>query len=490
VIYSEDQIVVQEIDVVAFLEEKLNSEKLEFTTALAELIDNSLDANADHVIINVDQTQLTFWDNGKGTASPAAMCHYANSSKPKRKRNTHIIGRYGVGFKHASFLFCKEAGTTQVVSKHNGVVRRSSINWGQCKLMGKLFAIRDRELSPDEARAYLKNMCGTFIEFGSCPRPPFGGTMAALEANVKKLEETYAPALRQGRRIELYYKDKKKFLLCAPKDPVLLNLVEKQLQIGNKTAFLRAGLLQDPTCGKRGISLAYAMRVINSNCTDIVPVDYPTNGWWARVELDCNWSLSTNKLEVSDDDYELLKDAIWQAVKDIAEQAKESTNKIVLNAQLGDLTERLNVAMGVVGKAKRPNRHGEKREEPRSNIHRIVREATVVDGDGLVRRRTGKAKNVSAFTVEYANDPREEVSWAEGSRVYLNERFEVVQRAKADGAPMANDLLLSLAMYALAYSDMTKEGTQQKLWTNAPDYLSKAFAHGYSIRAAPKAATG
>lgn len=487
---NEDDIVFQEIDVASWLKSEINSEKLEFTTALSELIDNSFDAKADHVVINIQPTQLTVWDNGKGTASPAAMCHYANSDKPKGKRKAHVIGRYGVGFKHASFLFSKDIGTTQIVSMHNGVVRRSSVNWGNCILKGKLFAIRDIEVSPDEARAYLKNMCGTFIDFNSCPKPPFGGTLTALDAHIKRLEDRYAPGLRRGRRIELHYKDKPKRILCAPKDPVLQNSIEGEYKVGNKTIFLKAGLLQDPTCGKRGISLTYDFRVISDNCTDIVPPEYPTSGWWARVELDHTWDLSTNKMELKDEDYPLLREVVWNAVQPIAEQAKKSVNEFIINAQLQGLAQRLNEAMGVLGKAKRPNRNGEHRGDPKTNVHRMVREAAVVNGSGEVRRRNAKNSEASMFTMEYAIDPRDQVCWAEGSRVYLNERFEVVRRIKGDPSQMACDLALTLGMYAVTYSELRKTGGQQELWHTAPDRLTKVFESGFSINAAPKAATG
>lgn len=471
------------------LRAEINSEKLEFTTALSELIDNSFDARADHVVISLQPKKLTVWDNGIGTASPAQMCRYAHSDKPQSRRSAHVIGRYGVGFKHASFLFCKEVGTTKVTSMHAGVVRQSSVNWGKCIANDKLLIMRDCVLDETEAKLQLNMMQGTFIEF-ECPRPAFGGTETQLDAHIKKLEERYAPGLRRGRRIEVHYKDKAKRVLCAPKDPALLKPLEVELKIGNKTATLKAGLLQDPSCGKRGVHLTYDFRVINDNCTDIVPPDYVTTGWWARVELDHKWDLSTNKMEVKDEDYAMLREAVWQAVQPIAEEAKSTANEYQLSTQLQGLAQRVNAALGIVGQAKRPNRHGEHRDPAKNNIIRMVREAAVVGGSGSVKKRNGRKMMGSAFTVEYTTDPRDVISWAEGNRVYINERFEVVKRAKVDGGQFASDLLFSFAMHALSYAEHQQERASGEIWSDVPKAFAAAFMHGYSVQAVSKANTG
>jgi len=468
------------------LRAEINSEKLEFATALSELIDNSFDARADHVVISLQPKKLTVWDNGIGTPSPKLMCYYAHSDKPQSRRSGHVIGKYGVGFKHASFLFCKDIGTTQVTSMHAGVVRQSSVNWGKCIANDKLLIMRDSVLDATEAKLQLNMMHGTLIEF-ECYRPAFGGTETQLDAHIKKLEERYAPGLRRGRRIEVHYKNKPKRVLVAPKDPALLKPIEVELKVGNKTALLKAGLLHDPSCGKRGIHIAYDFRVINENCTDIVPPEYVTTGWWARVELDHKWDLSTNKMEVKDEDYAMLRDAVWQAVQPIAEEAKSTVIEYHVAAQLENLAQRLNAALGIVGQAKRPNRNGEKRERAERHSLRVVREAAVVDGSGAVKKRNGQKPMGSAFTVEYTPDERPVLSWAEGNRIYMNTRYDIINRAKGDGSQFANDLLFSIMMHAVSYSEARRDLFSA---SKVPEAFAAAFANGYSVQAVSKANTG
>lgn len=477
------------ISVATTLEAEINKENLDLNLALSELIDNSFDAKADHIVITLKPREVTIWDNGVGCPSPEQMCRYAHSEKAKGKRSGHVIGRYGVGFKHASFKFCKKQGSVIITSLHGGVIRQSTVNWGMCIAKDELLIQEDVVLTEESAKLNFKMMHGTLVQF-ECAEPPFSGTDAAFDANIKKLEERYAPGLRRGRRIEVHYKNKAKRVLVAPKDPPLLKPIEVELQVGNKTALLKAGLLQDPSCGKRGIHITYDFRVINENCTDIVPAEYVTTGWWARVELDHKWDLSTNKMEVKDEDYAMLREAVWQAVQPIAEEAKSTVTEYHVAAQLQNLAERLNTALGLVGQAKRPNRNGEKRERNQKHSLRVVKEAAVVDGSGVVKKRHSQKAMGSAFTVEYTPDDREVLSWAEGNRVYMNTRYDIINRAKNDGSQFANDLLFSFMMHAVSYSQAINQRASGVMLSEVPEAFAAAFVSGYTVQAVAKPQTG
>jgi hypothetical protein len=67
--------------------------------ALAELIDNSLDAGASEISISLQRADLHIQDNGRGFTDAAAAFDIGRSSK------TEGIGRYGVGLKDASIKY-------------------------------------------------------------------------------------------------------------------------------------------------------------------------------------------------------------------------------------------------------------------------------------------------------------------------------------------------------------------------------------------------
>ena len=81
-------------------------------TAIADLIDNSISADATEIQIFCDMHRtapvLVTADNGRGMAEAeviAAMRHGA--ADPRKKRGPKDLGRFGLGLKTASFSQCR-----------------------------------------------------------------------------------------------------------------------------------------------------------------------------------------------------------------------------------------------------------------------------------------------------------------------------------------------------------------------------------------------
>ncbi len=81
-------------------------------TAVADLIDNSISADATDIQIFCDMTRstpvLVIADNGRGMAEDeviAAMRHGATD--PRKERGPKDLGRFGLGLKTASFSQCR-----------------------------------------------------------------------------------------------------------------------------------------------------------------------------------------------------------------------------------------------------------------------------------------------------------------------------------------------------------------------------------------------
>lgn len=91
-------------------------------TAIADLVDNSISADADRVDIIIDANgklpAVIVLDNGHGMTEPEllqAMRHGATS--PLQERSVSDLGRFGLGLKTASFSQCR---SLTVISRKNG----------------------------------------------------------------------------------------------------------------------------------------------------------------------------------------------------------------------------------------------------------------------------------------------------------------------------------------------------------------------------------
>lgn len=81
-------------------------------TAVADLIDNSISANATNIEIfcvsNIKHPYLAIIDNGKGMRKEEMMLAMRHgSTSPNKKRKSNDLGRFGLGLKTASFSQCK-----------------------------------------------------------------------------------------------------------------------------------------------------------------------------------------------------------------------------------------------------------------------------------------------------------------------------------------------------------------------------------------------
>jgi hypothetical protein len=100
-----------------------------FNTASADIIDNSIAAKATRIEIRATfgggQPKVVFIDDGEGmTAELLQVAMKPGSQSPKDKRETHDLGRFGLGLKTASYSQCRKM---TVVSVRNGV--RSAARW-------------------------------------------------------------------------------------------------------------------------------------------------------------------------------------------------------------------------------------------------------------------------------------------------------------------------------------------------------------------------
>ncbi len=94
-----------------------------FEVAVADVLDNSISAGADHIqIYSVSRPELVFCmlDDGSGmTEAELVEAMRLSSRSPDEKRGERDLGKFGLGLKTASFSQCKKL--TVLSKKHNTV---------------------------------------------------------------------------------------------------------------------------------------------------------------------------------------------------------------------------------------------------------------------------------------------------------------------------------------------------------------------------------
>ena len=108
--------------------ESMRSLGYSFETAIADLVDNSISANAKNVKIFLtpdDSPKLIIFDDGYGMDSNKLEEALRYGSKgPTEERSENDLGRFGLGLKSASFSQCRKL---IVASKQNGKI--SCYSW-------------------------------------------------------------------------------------------------------------------------------------------------------------------------------------------------------------------------------------------------------------------------------------------------------------------------------------------------------------------------
>jgi len=170
-----------------------------FNTAVADLIDNSIAAEADkiHVLVNMDfggGISVMIADNGYGMSRDDLISAMKYGSPPRR--NPRSLGKFGLGMKTASTAFCRRFS---VISRMSGKKKLVKATWdldhvaevGQWELVLS-------EPTEDEVKYLNKtagNGSGTLVSWEKVDRvlkeyanPGGARSQAALKSLTKRLE--------------------------------------------------------------------------------------------------------------------------------------------------------------------------------------------------------------------------------------------------------------------------------------------------------------
>ena len=139
----------------------------DFVDAVADIIDNSIEAEANHISINMkfegEQSYLVILDNGFGMGSKEIQEALRFGSHRSYATNDDL-GRFGLGLKTASLSQCESL----TVSSRRGEQRKriSSLRWDLDHItktnLWEVLEIPSEALK-DEARRHLENTVGTAV---------------------------------------------------------------------------------------------------------------------------------------------------------------------------------------------------------------------------------------------------------------------------------------------------------------------------------------
>lgn len=368
------------------------AQPLSFKTALAEWIDNALDADATHVAIEFGKshrdTFVAVRDDGNGTANPERMVTLGDHSSHASTR----LGRYGIGAKDAALWIGGTRSSVRITTVHNGKRRVLDTRWEEISAAG--WQVNDPVLTdavPGER--------GTTLTVTPIVRAvPMGKRWDELRAELGYL---YSPALKAGKQITLRAPGlrSKPELIERWRMPPLENVIDTSVVVAGKRARVYCGIVAAGHPNPRsGITYMHGFRVIIS-ATSRGCGTHSIARVCGFVELDGSWKLAKNKDGIVADEDELYR-AVESACLPVLTKASalgammhshafESAVADAVNSMLGN-----GVASGEAdAKARRRKGDTEGTADPKQTGRRHRRAEREQDGSTFISRgrRSGVA---------------------------------------------------------------------------------------------------
>jgi len=374
---------------------------LGWNAAIGELIDNSFDADASRVVIDIGKSkQLSVEDDGNGCSDISRMLTIADHNP----HATTKLGRYGVGLKDAG---CWLWGELRIRSVYKGKGMSAAVNWDRLSKQSDWNVADPEYYTPQED--FLQ---GTRLQFIRHSR-----NTPNLEKLSKDLGYMFWPGLSGGRQIVLLGKRKCRVVCKAWSPPPLTDVIEDEFAVDGKLVALKAGIVPaDDTNERFGFNFAYGHRNITNS--SLGSNGNSVSRICGIVTLGEGWTLGTNKTEICDDQ-DSLGDAIWERCQGIIEKSKTQAESIY-NRELEDsVSEAIqDFLTGAKQRAKRDKGGSKGAVLPKDTERKVRRAKKKQDGPGdiLAKIRAGK------FRMEWRprDDGRLGHADLPGMAVYLN----------------------------------------------------------------------
>jgi hypothetical protein len=391
------------------------NQNLPWWKALAELVDNSLDAGATRVVIDVTNRVLTVSDDGSGCEDITAV--FKLGDHKRRKSSKRSLGRYGIGAKDA-WLSCADA--MEVLSYRGGFETKMRINY-------KEWASNDWN-TPDPVSMASEKPTGTIIRL-----PLRHGKNIPSEDAFGSLEFAFTPAISRGIQI-VKSKNGRRVPLIPVEMPMRDDVIQAEFDIDGKSVKIDIGILPNGVTIERGpFWLIYDHRIIES--TSIGAGHYSVRRVAGTITIGDGWALAKNKDDLSES-HERLADAIFVRIEPILKKADQLAETIDSAALRGELQSMLNSAINQANKVKEKRTKGTSvgSVEPKNKGGTRQRATNVQEGQGSVLSLGARSGRNGGYVFDWCELDKSSIGKFErsGMRVSLNLNNTFVQEIKAN----------------------------------------------------------
>ncbi len=352
--------------------------------ALAEMIDNSLDAGAQNIRIKIEGRVIEVQDDGRGIVDLLAA---ATSGRHMRSETTEL-GMYGVGLKDAWYW----AGPRmEIESIHKGVLGKLVADFREIQSRGDW----EIELPTHEG---TREKSGTKIKLFLSDETP--RRFPPVESHFQKLAWIFTPALLEGKCIRVPYSESMKRLKPV-KLPAFMESVKELFEVGGKQVEIEIGLTEKHEALDRDgpIWIQFGHRYIDSSFIGCGNYAASRVRGVVRLIQSSNpdapkWKLAKNKDGLTDHKKELAE-AIHGKIKHLLDKSDELSRNAELDELARDIQLNLNTLL--------------------TNSKRMAREARShgagsAVGTVLAKASGKKRKNASSYEL----DPSGPIEIADG----------------------------------------------------------------------------
>jgi len=316
--------------------ESVRHDRGSWSSLLAEGVDNSLDADATKVSIQLLRDAVVIADNGRGISKDresAIVRLGEHRPMPGTK-----LGRFGMGIKYNA---TSAGDLLEVDSTSVDGHMLLTVDWRKVISSGR-WQIPQPKWSP----TLVSRGFGTQIKIARLRwDAPKERDVANTTAH---LAQTFYPAIENGAVIYLNGQS-----LPLLREPQMSDFVEQAIQLPNgKGAQVRGGILLTPDNPLYMVQVSYKHRVIKSKSSFGCGSYSGLRRMFARVTLTADWGLTRFKDDLSDPDAEQLELAVEEVLRPILEKCHSAQ----LELKVEEMTELLNDLLPTEIQAARPPR--------------------------------------------------------------------------------------------------------------------------------------
>lgn len=234
--------------------------------AFAELIDNSFDAKATRVSIEMNGSgrrgRIVVTDNGRGVAAKSIKHMLTLGSHGEG--NDAGLGVYGVGFNYAALNLADEV---EIVGISRGMYVQAMMDWEAAYRSGCWITDdpSERPATDDDRGHHGVAESGTWIAFSKLihKQSPTGQNFADMCENLRFM---FTPALRSGLQITIKPSVGRVLPLTPVAFPEFEESVEAELSVVGRRVLVKAGITKDGVYNRfRGFALAFRHRWVRQS---------------------------------------------------------------------------------------------------------------------------------------------------------------------------------------------------------------------------------